>query len=388
MKSSKYREILIYVAGITPQIITETLYALHHKKPSIHPDEIFIITTITGKAKIEKSLLSEGKLEAFYHEYAIKPVSPNILLISNKRGDSLDDIKTDEDNEDVGNFIAMLIREKTKQKDTRLLCSIAGGRKTMSFYLGAALSLFGRPQDKLYHVLVTPEFESHPDFYWKPKKNTNLIVKDREGKIIKRLNTKKADIYLAELSFIRIGNKFILSGKKGFRELVLEGQKEIDTASAQLPLKISIKERAIKIGENSIEMIPIQLVVYMEFLRRKLKQCAHPRRQYCLDCTECFPLIKGGDFSDKETIDEMAKMYKEVYGRREFKDEEFSERWKKTKVDDILRQNISKINRIIKEHFNDEILSSFYTITPVGKYGGKKYGIKVDKKKIEIEGNI
>ena len=27
MKSSEYREILIYVAGITPQIITETLYA-------------------------------------------------------------------------------------------------------------------------------------------------------------------------------------------------------------------------------------------------------------------------------------------------------------------------------------------------------------------------
>ena len=82
MKSSEYREILIYVAGITPQIITETLYALHHKNPPIHPDEIFIITTITGKAKIEKSLLSEGKLEAFYQEYAIKPVIPNILLDS------------------------------------------------------------------------------------------------------------------------------------------------------------------------------------------------------------------------------------------------------------------------------------------------------------------
>src|SRR3989338_3672519 len=388
MKSSEYREILIYVAGITPQIITETLYALHHKKPSIHPDEIFIITTITGKAKIEKSLLSEGKLEAFYKEYGIKPVFPNILLISNKRGDSLDDIKTDEDNEDVGNFIAMLIREKTKQKGTRLHCSIAGGRKTMSFYLGAALSLFGRPQDKLYHVLVTPEFESHPDFYWKPKKNTNLIVKDREGKIIKRLNTKDADIYLAELSFIRIGNKFMLSGKKGFRELVLEGQKEIDTASAQLPLIVSIKERAIKIGSISIEMVPIQLVVYMEFLRRKLKQCAHLRRPYCLDCTECFPLIKGGDFSDKETLGEMAKMYKEVYGRREFKDEEFRERWKGKNIDDYLRQNISKINRKIREHLNDEALSSFYTITPVGKYGGKKYGMKVDKKKIVIEGNI
>lgn len=379
------KNILIFVAGITPQIITETLYALHHKKPSIHPDEIFIITTITGKGKLEKNLIEDGKLSAFYKEFAIKPVFPDILLISNKRGDSLDDIKTDEDNEDVGNFIARFIREKAKQKDTRLHCSIAGGRKTMSFYLGAALSLFGRPQDKLYHVLVTPEFESHPDFYWKPKKNTSLIVNAREGKIIKRLNTKDADIYLAELSFIRIGNKFTLSDKKGFKELVLEGQKEIDTAPAQMPLRVSIKERVIKIGDISIEMVPIQLVVYMEFLRRKLKQCAHPGKPYCLDCIDCFPLIKGGDLSDTKTIEEMAKRYKEIYGQRESKDEEFSERWKNKEVDDILRQNISKINRRIREHLNDEILASFYTITPVGKYGGKRYGIKVDKKKIAIE---
>ena len=52
MKSSEYREILIYVAGITAQIITETLYALHHKNPPIHPDEIlssFYIITPVGK---------------------------------------------------------------------------------------------------------------------------------------------------------------------------------------------------------------------------------------------------------------------------------------------------------------------------------------------------
>ncbi len=372
---------MIYVAGITPQIITETLYALHHKNPPIHPDEIFIITTITGKARIEKSLLADGKLAAFYKEFKIRPVFPNILLISNKRGDSLDDIKSDEDNEDVGNFIAMLIREKAKQRDTRLHCSIAGGRKTMSFYLGAALSLFGRPQDKLYHVLVTPEYESHPDFYWKPKKNTNLIVRDKEGKAIKKMNTKDANIFLAELPFIRMGNKFGLTNKKSFSELVIEGQKEIDTASVQLPLKVSMKERDLKIGSISIELVPVQLAVYITFLNRKLKQCIHPNKLYCLNCTDCFPLIKGGDIS----IDEMADWYKKIYGQKTYKDEEFRERWKEINIDDNLRQNISKINRRIREHLNDEALSSFYTITPVGKYGGKKYGIKVEKKKIEIE---
>ncbi|WP_442891844.1 CRISPR-associated ring nuclease [Dissulfurispira sp.] len=40
----------------------------------------------------------------------------------------------------------------------------------MSFYMGAALQLFGRPWDRLYHVLVTPEFESNPEFFTSQRK--------------------------------------------------------------------------------------------------------------------------------------------------------------------------------------------------------------------------
>jgi CRISPR-associated protein (TIGR02584 family) len=31
---------------------------------------------------------------------------------------------------------------------------------------GCALSLFGRPQDRLSHILVTHEFEAHPEFVY------------------------------------------------------------------------------------------------------------------------------------------------------------------------------------------------------------------------------
>ncbi|MBI4378130.1 MAG: hypothetical protein HY578_03420 [Nitrospinae bacterium] len=53
-----YKDILIFVAGTTPQIITETLYALHYRKPPIHPDEICIITTLTGKDSLNKNLIT------------------------------------------------------------------------------------------------------------------------------------------------------------------------------------------------------------------------------------------------------------------------------------------------------------------------------------------
>jgi CRISPR-associated protein (TIGR02584 family) len=58
------------------------------------------------------------------------------------------------------------VRELTADPDCAIHASIAGGRKTMGFYLGYALSLFGRPQDRLSHVLVSSPFESNQNFFY------------------------------------------------------------------------------------------------------------------------------------------------------------------------------------------------------------------------------
>ncbi|ODA43496.1 hypothetical protein THER_1777 [Thermodesulfovibrio sp. N1] len=55
----KFKEILVCVIGATPQIITETIYALANKNPPVYIDEIFIITTSTGKKQIENTLIKK-----------------------------------------------------------------------------------------------------------------------------------------------------------------------------------------------------------------------------------------------------------------------------------------------------------------------------------------
>ena len=162
----------------------------------------------------------------------------------------------------------------------------------MSFYLGSALQLFGRPWDRLYHVLVSPDFESHPDFYYKPRKNRLLELKDPGGKIVRKLNTKDARITLAELPFIRLRDKIPLDGK-GFKELVSEGQREIDTASVQPTLRINLQERVVYIAQTPVEMVPVQMVLYVYFLRRKSEDCSCPERPYCLECAECYSRHRG-----------------------------------------------------------------------------------------------
>jgi CRISPR-associated protein (TIGR02584 family) len=388
MIQKTYREVLIFVTGTTPLIVTETLYGLSQEcNPPIFPDEIHIITTSSGKQKIEVELVRKGRLSGFFKEFGLPEVileKDSIHVIRGEGDHPLEDIREASHNEALGDFIVNFVREKTQDMNARLHCSLAGGRKTMSFYLGSALQLFGRPWDKLYHILVSPEFESHPDFYYKPRKNKVLGLKDSNGKVIKKLHTRNAQISLAELPFIRLRDKIPLNGK-GFRELVKEGQKEIDVASIQPLVGVNLSEKVVYIGNIGIDMVPMQMVLYVNLLRRKLDGCHFPERPYCLECTECFPYL--GDLSKKKTFDEMVKDYQRAYGPSSGRVEEFLKHWeKKGGIDsETLRQNISKINKTLKENIEDETLHAYFTITPIGKHGSKRYGIRVERAKIAIE---
>ena len=388
MNQKTYREILIFVTGTTPQIVTETLYGLTQEcQPPVIPNEIHIITTSNGKEKIEAELLGRGRLTAFSKEFSLSSIPLNresIHVISDEGGNSLEDIREVSHNEALGDFIANFVKEKSQDMNVRLHCSIAGGRKTMSFYLGSALQLFGRPWDRLYHVLVSPEFESHPEFYYRPKKNKVLEVRNSNGNFIKRLHTKDAQISLAELPFVRLRDKIPLGGK-GFKELVKEGQREIDIASIQPFLRVNLRERVAYIGQTSIDMVPIQMVIYTHLLKQKAVGCPFGDRSYCLDCTECFLTL--GDLSKRKALEEMAKDYQKIYGSSSGRVEEFLKHWeKKGGIDqDTLRQNISKINTTLREAIKDETLLPYFVISPIGKHGSKRYGIRAEKEKIHIE---
>ncbi|MBV5299598.1 MAG: TIGR02584 family CRISPR-associated protein, partial [Rhodoferax sp.] len=83
------------------------------------------------------------------------------------------DIRSPADNRAAADFITAQVRAITADSGCALHASIAGGRKTMGFYLGYALSLFGRPQDRLSHVLVSEPFESSYDFFYRDCASTS-----------------------------------------------------------------------------------------------------------------------------------------------------------------------------------------------------------------------
>ena len=378
-----YKEVLILVAGATPQIITETIYALSMKQPPVYPDAVYIITTMTGRKRIEDTLIKQGILKKLMQEYSIPPFEfdgDSFIVVKDSAGIELDDIRDESQNEVMGNLITSIIQEKSAGNAVRLHCSIAGGRKTMSFYMGAAMQLFGRPWDKLYHILVTPEFETNIYFFYKPKKNRMIECRLPDGKV-NRINTKDAEIFLAELPFIRLRDKLTIPLQgKGFKELVDDGQRDLDMATIQPELIIDITSRQLIIGSVQIKMTPVHLITYLAFARQKTDHCKRPEKPYCLECTDCFEGIV--DFK-KEFSKDMIKDYSTLYPLRT--SGEWLNKWsKETILSDTIRQNISKINRAIETHLNNDLLQAYYKISSLKNYGGTRYGIRVEKGKIRI----
>lgn len=296
---------LVCVTGLSPQIVTETLYALVVGKGWV-PDRISLITTLEGAQRARLSLLSDqpgwfGQLVRDYSLPAIRFGEEDILVIKDQQGRAMGDIRTPEDNETAANTILEHIRSLTADPDNELHVSIAGGRKTMGFYLGYALTLFGRAQDRLSHVLVSEPFESCWDFFY-PTPYSKVINTRTQG----LADAREAQVTLGEIPFVSL--------RHGLTESVLQGgisyAGAVEAARRSLApprLILDLEAKTIEAAGMRIGLEPTALALLSVFARRVLdgkpalgapkKDCCDPDwgRYYLRE----YGLIKG-DFQDSE----------------------------------------------------------------------------------------
>ncbi|MDW8469626.1 MAG: CRISPR-associated ring nuclease Csm6 [Burkholderiales bacterium] len=198
------------MTGLSPQVVTETLYALAVRPPegraAFVPTEIHLVTTATGAEHARLNLLSErpGWFHQLRRDYDLPEIAfgpEHLHVLTAASGAALEDIRAPEDNERAADFITDKVRELAADPAAALHVSIAGGRKTMGFYLGYALSLYGRPQDRLSHVLVSPPYESHPQFYYPTPYEYVFHTLDTQHR---PLDARKAEVTLASIPFVRL----------------------------------------------------------------------------------------------------------------------------------------------------------------------------------------
>jgi len=262
------RRILLAVTGLSPQIVTETLYALAlTRKPAWIPTEVQVVTTLRGAENARLNLLSEepGWFHRLCRDYDLPPIAfgaSDIHVMCRRGGEPLEDIRDDADNMAAADFITEHVRALTADEQASLHVSIAGGRKTMGFFLGYALSLFGRAQDRLSHVLVSSPFESHKDFYY-PSPATRVLHTKQHT-----LDARDAKVWLGDIPFVRLRDglpEALLSGTSRFPDSVIAAQRSL--APPSLVVVLSDDGAMIRAGETVVDMAPAEAAFYLLMTR-------------------------------------------------------------------------------------------------------------------------
>ena len=264
------RRLLVAVTGLTPQIVTETLYALavNQETPFV-PTEIHLITTAEGAERAKRALLHPGsgwlhRLRADYGLPAIAFDSEHIHVLRDAGGRPLSDIRTLDDNTRAADTITEAMRDFTRDDESALHVSIAGGRKTMGFYLGYALSLYGRTQDRLSHVLVSSPFESHRDFFYPTPKSHWIRTPEPDGQ---PHDAKDAKVTLAEIPFVRLREGLdsgLMEGTASFSRTVEEAQRSLPP----LGLELGPARCMVTAAGESFRMRPAQFALYWMLAER------------------------------------------------------------------------------------------------------------------------
>jgi CRISPR-associated protein (TIGR02584 family) len=265
------KRILLAVSGMSPQIVTETLYALTVAEidQPFMPTEIHLISTSTGKNRAVLELLhpETGKFYQLCKDYGLEGIAfsaEQIYVIPDKHGVLLDDIKTPEENEAAADFITQKVNELTRDNDSALHVSIAGGRKTMGYYLGYALSLFGRSQDCLSHVLVTPNYENLPEFFYPTP--ASHVIHDRDKN---PLDTKAAEVILASIPFVRLRTglpNFLLEGSASFNDSIRFAR----TVEADPLLEVNLAKTCLYANSIAVPLTDINFAFYLWMIQQTI----------------------------------------------------------------------------------------------------------------------
>jgi len=363
------RRALLVISGMSPQILTETLYGLIHTQAApFWPTEIHMVTTQGGARNAQRYLLhpDHGHFRHFCREYGLDDQvfsEGAIRVIVDRHGRPLEDIRTPAENEAAADFITDIVRELTSDNDLSLHVSMAGGRKTMGYYAGYALSLFGRPQDRLSHVLVSEPYEQLRNFYF-PTRESHLFDTPN-GKV---LDARDAVVTLAEIPFVRLRDEVpqaLLAGTAGFSETIHQAQRLNEPES----LVIDIRRKCILASGQEIRLPPLLFAFYAWIIRRQLdgqpepasRDLAAANAEYAEALLALFERIEG-------------EMGRDLERTRRGLNGGMEKGWfeeKKSRVNELLRQQLGRS------------LAERYQIDSFGKRGYTRHGLRLAAEQIE-----
>jgi len=292
---------LLGMVGMSPAILTETVWALAHQPNPQIPSRIIVITTARGRHEVEKSLFTplirfdnktawQTLRDALTHaghdlknKLRFGLTGDDIRIItqpdpSTGLSKELADIRTPEENDSAADFILEQVRGIVQNPDVDLVGSVAGGRKTMGALLYGSMTLAARETDRLTHVLVSEPFETLRDFYFPTQPGGPLS--SASGHLH---DPATAHIELADIPFVPLRNLFLKDLQRpvgNFRTLVDLCRSGIRRrVGEELRVEISLRRPLLTVNNASLDTTAREHLVLV-VLARRAKENAHALSNY------------------------------------------------------------------------------------------------------------
>ena len=298
--------VLLAVTGMSPAVLTETVWALAHEAEPVLPSRVIAVTTVAGRQEIERQLFQplarfggqtawealRGRIAAQGHDTSARlrfgTTADDIRVITGvepvtQRSRELPDIRTPADNEAAADFLLEQVRAVVENPDAQLIASVAGGRKTMGALLYACMTLVGRETDRLTHVLVSEPYETLREFYFPGQTGGTIARSEFRGAKSEDGNAKsemafdpaQAVVELANVPFVALRNLLQkeLGRKAGTFSRLVETCRENVRQRAAESLRISIDAARLEVEVNGqvTKLAPLEQLLLL-FLARRAKQ--------------------------------------------------------------------------------------------------------------------
>lgn len=368
------KTVLLALCGLAPQVITETLYALHQQGRQV--DAIRVLTTRSGKNACLAELFRAG--DGHYDRYLkdqgltreeIDFAPRHLHAVADDNGAEYDDISSEEASERFLRLCMETVFELTADARSQIFFSIAGGRKTMGASLGLAVQCYARPQDRIFHVLVEPiEFESCREFYYPPRQPQSIAVLTRDRRPC-HMNTAQASVTLVPMPFFPL------------RGLLTPNMLRQPESPAALMLSLVREDRpclVVDLPQRKMiwkgverDLPPALLAYYALFALHKIEAKCHGSD--CSRCVACCVTVE----QILEKQGEMTRLYQRLSGREPVKSGA-------TGLDeDYVQQYRSKLNRLIRIAYGDYDARQLQ-ISAEGERPATRYGIRLARESIRV----
>ncbi|MEO5348320.1 MAG: CRISPR-associated ring nuclease Csm6 [Magnetococcus sp. YQC-3] len=259
---------LVVVTGLTPQVITEALYALQIQEGCV-VQRISVLTTPEGAEAVQNALMltRDTPLERFCRDYGIVRRSiqfdrQDIYRIwpSRSVGSSLEPASLD--------TLMSWLAEWCAPDKLPVTACVAGGRKDMAVLFSQIFSLLARQEDRLVHLFVPKIFENLAEFFYPPPEPVALTVHRSGG--VTFLNSTEARVELMEIPLIRLRSMLDAETLAGVVPLTVARQRvQHKLDELDLTVCLLLQSRSVIYRGHAVSLPPREFSLLLFFARAR-----------------------------------------------------------------------------------------------------------------------